>query len=150
MAGAWGTLRGDGREAAYAEAQRLEGECPVEIEGVLHRRAAAPMWSVDPTGWDRSEVSGATLGLPEFQVRSWSPGLFPLDPLDPAVNVGPGRAGRCRRRPGTVGILRYAAPVQTEEPEGKRGLALFDLKEDVEAAAPATPGAEMPPTRPSE
>ncbi|GJE44704.1 hypothetical protein AEGHOMDF_3894 [Methylobacterium soli] len=45
----------------------------------------------------------------------------------------------------SLGFLRYAALVRIVEPEGKRKLALVDLKEAVEAAAPAAPGIEMPP-----
>ncbi|GLS45911.1 DUF2252 family protein [Methylobacterium brachythecii] len=45
----------------------------------------------------------------------------------------------------SLGFLRYAALVRIAEPEGKRRLALVDLKEAVAAAAPAAPGAEMPP-----
>ncbi|GJE52465.1 hypothetical protein GOFOIKOB_5536 [Methylobacterium tardum] len=44
----------------------------------------------------------------------------------------------------SLGFLRYAALVRIEEPEGKRSLALVDLKQAVEAAAPPAPGAEMP------
>ncbi|MCE4225072.1 DUF2252 family protein [Methylobacterium sp. C25] len=44
----------------------------------------------------------------------------------------------------SLGFLRYAALVRIAEHEGKRRLALVDLKQAVEAAAPATPGAEMP------
>jgi uncharacterized protein (DUF2252 family) len=44
----------------------------------------------------------------------------------------------------SLGFLRYAALVRVEEPEGKRSLALVDLKEAVEAAAPPAPGAEIP------
>ncbi|MCJ2068914.1 DUF2252 domain-containing protein [Methylobacterium sp. J-030] len=44
----------------------------------------------------------------------------------------------------SLGFLRYAALVRIEEPRGKRSLALVDLKESVEAAAPPAPGAEMP------
>ncbi|MFC6740718.1 DUF2252 family protein [Methylobacterium tardum] len=43
----------------------------------------------------------------------------------------------------SLGFLRYAALVRIEE-DGKRRLALADLKEAVEPAAPAAPGAEMP------
>jgi uncharacterized protein (DUF2252 family) len=43
----------------------------------------------------------------------------------------------------SLGFLRYAALVRIEE-DGKRRLALVDLKEAVEAAAPAAPGVEMP------
>ncbi|KZB98967.1 hypothetical protein AU375_04770 [Methylobacterium radiotolerans] len=43
----------------------------------------------------------------------------------------------------SLGFLRYAALVRIEE-DGKRRLALVDLKEAVEPAAPAAPGAEMP------
>ncbi|MFF8802554.1 DUF2252 family protein [Methylobacterium sp. NPDC097299] len=43
----------------------------------------------------------------------------------------------------SLGFLRYAALVRIED-QGKRRLALVDLKEAVEPAAPATPGAEMP------
>jgi uncharacterized protein (DUF2252 family) len=42
----------------------------------------------------------------------------------------------------SLGFLRYAALVAIEE-DGKR-LVLVDLKEAVEPAAPAAPGAEMP------
>jgi uncharacterized protein (DUF2252 family) len=44
----------------------------------------------------------------------------------------------------SLGFLRYAALVRIVEPQGKRKLALVDLKEAVEPAAPAAPGAEMP------
>ncbi|WP_407521408.1 DUF2252 family protein [Methylobacterium oryzisoli] len=44
----------------------------------------------------------------------------------------------------SLGFLRYAALVRIEEPEGKRCLALVDLKEAVAPAAPAAPGAAMP------
>ncbi|GEP09910.1 DUF2252 family protein [Methylobacterium gnaphalii] len=44
----------------------------------------------------------------------------------------------------SLGFLRYATLVRIAEPEGKRRLALVDLKQAVEAAAPAAPGAEMP------
>jgi uncharacterized protein (DUF2252 family) len=44
----------------------------------------------------------------------------------------------------SLGFLRYAALVRIVEPQGKRRLALVDLKEAVEAAAPPAPGAEMP------
>jgi uncharacterized protein (DUF2252 family) len=44
----------------------------------------------------------------------------------------------------SLGFLRYAALVRIEEPEGKRRLALVDLKEAVKAAAPAAPDARMP------
>ncbi len=44
----------------------------------------------------------------------------------------------------SLGFLRYAALVRIEESEGKRRLALVDLKEAVGPAAPATAGAEMP------
>ena len=44
----------------------------------------------------------------------------------------------------SLGFLRYAALVRIEVPEGKRRLALIDLKEAVKAAAPAAPGAAMP------
>jgi uncharacterized protein (DUF2252 family) len=44
----------------------------------------------------------------------------------------------------SLGFLRYAALVGVAEPEGKRRLALVDLKEAVEAAAPASPDAGMP------
>ncbi len=43
----------------------------------------------------------------------------------------------------SLGFLRYAALVRIEE-AGKRRLALVDLKEAVDPAAPAAPGAEMP------
>jgi len=43
----------------------------------------------------------------------------------------------------SLGFLRYAALVRIEG-DGKRRLALVDLKEAVEPAAPAAPGAEMP------
>ncbi|BAQ47637.1 MULTISPECIES: DUF2252 family protein [Methylobacterium] len=43
----------------------------------------------------------------------------------------------------SLGFLRYAALVSIEE-GGKRGLALVDLKEAVDPAAPAAPGATMP------
>ncbi|WP_425324730.1 DUF2252 family protein [Methylobacterium dankookense] len=43
----------------------------------------------------------------------------------------------------SLGFLRYAALVRIEE-DGKRRLALVDLKEAVEPAAPAAPSAEMP------
>ncbi|WP_449410010.1 DUF2252 family protein [Methylobacterium komagatae] len=43
----------------------------------------------------------------------------------------------------SLGFLRYAALVRIEG-NGKRRLALVDLKEAVEAAAPPAPGAEMP------
>lgn len=42
----------------------------------------------------------------------------------------------------SLGFLRYAALVRVEE-DGKRRLALVDLKEAVEAAAPPAPNAEM-------
>ncbi|AWN41549.1 DUF2252 family protein [Methylobacterium durans] len=44
----------------------------------------------------------------------------------------------------SLGFLRYAALVRIAEPDGKRKLALVDLKEAVAPAAPAAPGAEMP------
>lgn len=71
---------------------------------MLHRRAAPPMWSVDPTGWNRDKAGGVTLGRLELQVQSWSMGLFPFDRLDLGVNVGLGRAGRREGRLDTVGI----------------------------------------------
>jgi uncharacterized protein (DUF2252 family) len=43
----------------------------------------------------------------------------------------------------SLGFLRYAALVRIEE-NGKRRLALVDLEEAIEPAAPAAPGAEMP------
>ncbi len=44
----------------------------------------------------------------------------------------------------SLGFLRYAALVRIDEPEGKRRLALVDLKEAVKAAAPTAPGVRMP------
>jgi len=44
----------------------------------------------------------------------------------------------------SLGFLRYAALVRIEATGGKHRLALVDLKEAVEPAAPAAPGAEMP------
>lgn len=44
----------------------------------------------------------------------------------------------------SLGFLRYATLMRITEPDGKRGFALVDLKEAVEPAAPAAPGAEMP------
>jgi uncharacterized protein (DUF2252 family) len=44
----------------------------------------------------------------------------------------------------SLGFLRHAALVRIDEPGTKRRLALVDLKEAVEAAAPAARGAEMP------
>jgi uncharacterized protein (DUF2252 family) len=44
----------------------------------------------------------------------------------------------------SLGSLRYAALVRIEEPLGKRRLALVDLKEAVDPAAPPAPGAAMP------
>ncbi|MDP4025300.1 DUF2252 family protein [Methylobacterium sp. NEAU 140] len=44
----------------------------------------------------------------------------------------------------SLGFLRYAALVRIVEPEGKRRLALVDLKEAVAAAAPPAPDAAMP------
>ena len=44
----------------------------------------------------------------------------------------------------SLGFLRYAALLRIVEPEGKRKLALVDLKEAVAPAAPAVPNAQMP------
>lgn len=44
----------------------------------------------------------------------------------------------------SLGFLRYAALIRIGGTEKKRRLALVDLKEAVEAAAPAAPGAQMP------
>ncbi|GEO98425.1 DUF2252 family protein [Methylobacterium haplocladii] len=44
----------------------------------------------------------------------------------------------------SLGHLRYAALVRITEDDGRRKLALVDLKEAVAAVAPAAPGAEMP------
>ena len=44
----------------------------------------------------------------------------------------------------SLGFLRYAALVRIVEPGGRRSIALVDLKEAVEAAAPAAPDADMP------
>ncbi|AWI86920.1 DUF2252 domain-containing protein [Methylobacterium sp. DM1] len=45
----------------------------------------------------------------------------------------------------SLGFLRYAVLVSITEPNEKRRLALVDLKEAVETAAPPAPGAQMPP-----
>ena len=44
----------------------------------------------------------------------------------------------------SLGFLRYAALVRIDAEEGKRRLALVDLKEAVAAAAPPAPGVRMP------
>lgn len=44
----------------------------------------------------------------------------------------------------SLGFLRYAALVGISEPHNKRRLALVDLKEAIEPAAPTSPGVEMP------
>ena len=45
----------------------------------------------------------------------------------------------------SLGFLRYAVLVGITEPNEKRRLALVDLKEAVDTAAPPAPGAQMPP-----
>lgn len=44
----------------------------------------------------------------------------------------------------SLGLLRYAALVRIADAAGKRSLALIDLKEAIQAAAPPAPGVEMP------
>jgi hypothetical protein len=83
----WGTLREDGSERAFAEAQRLAMDCLAEIGGVLHRRAAPPMWSIEPTSWARDGIGSVKLRLPETALSSWPVGLFPLDRLDEALDA---------------------------------------------------------------
>ncbi|MBE7201608.1 MAG: hypothetical protein INR70_27920 [Parafilimonas terrae] len=79
-----GTLRADRRDEAFEEASRVAACCLVEIGGVLHRKAAPPMWAVEPSAWDRVDIRAITLRFPEEALLSWPLALFPHDRLEEA------------------------------------------------------------------
>ena len=70
--------------------------------------------------------------------------LAPTNGRDGRTDIGLVDAAYWMKGCSSLGFLRYAALVRIEEAGSKRKLALVDLKEAVEPAAPAAHGAEMP------
>ncbi|XYD11846.1 DUF2252 family protein (plasmid) [Methylobacterium sp. NMS12] len=75
--------------------------------------------------------------------------VLALNRRDADADICPVDAAYWMKGCSSLGSLRYATLVRIDEAKGRRGYALVDLKEAVDAAAPVAPGADMP-TDPAE